>query len=452
MISSRRTALPILAIALATLALLARQAYVQTTEHLVWSEEAARLERTGEVIPYRRGAVEDASGRTLVRDVEAYHLDFAYRDFRRGHPLGLVAHAASVLLLEPVKLTLALDHATDWALAFVELTPGELEGFARGKGLSIGPLAGLPATATRLGVAPDKDERRSLDLARRSGDLGFYIGRLLELTKAETRALLRANEDEARRDVPYLELVAKERGITGAELFQAVAEHVESSLEDLDLLALRMRFGDGTPSSERPAAALAFELETWREGIEDAAASRLFREATGFTPGRLEPGTLLEYFELDWISVYLRWSPSRLAQWAVDSRRSWLQGWRDSVILPRLMAALRSGPVPDAGTIARVLSAPWYRPDDLSATLDGDRGPLAERGGLEVVTRWSDVLLADMGEALEPDDPRLPWAELAATAGSGGLDGTALEASYQDWQAGLVRIEGPLHGLSLIHI
>jgi len=448
MISNRRTSAPILMIALATLALLARQAYVQTTEHVVWSEEAARLERSGEVIPYRRGAIQDATGKVLVRDVEAYHMDFAYRDFRRGHPLGLVAHAASVLLLEPVKLTLALEFAGDWGLRFVELTPGELDDFARGVGIDMGRMPGLPATAVRLAVAPEKDERRSLDLARRSGDLGFYIGRLLQLTKSETKALLRAGEDTRRRDVPYVDLVAKQRGISGAELRAGVREQIEDGLADLDLLAVRMRFGGDVQSGARPAAALAFELETWRQGIEDAAASRLFREATGFTPGRLEPGTLLEYFELDWISVYLRWSPARLAQWAVDSRRSWLHGWRETVILPRLMAALRSREVPDAGTVALVLSAPWYRAADLAAVLDGDRTPLADREGLDVVSRWSDVFLADMGDGLEPDDARLPWAMLAETAGSGessGLDGSALEVAYAELGPALERRGSPAH-------
>ena len=105
MISKRRTTAPILVIALGMVALLLRQAQVQIREHAIWAEEAARLERSGELIPYRRGAIEDAEGRVLVRDVEAYHLDFAYREFRRGHPLAQVAHAVSVLLLEPVPLT-----------------------------------------------------------------------------------------------------------------------------------------------------------------------------------------------------------------------------------------------------------------------------------------------------------------------------------------------------------
>ncbi|MBC8451376.1 MAG: hypothetical protein H8D72_01570, partial [Planctomycetes bacterium] len=419
MISNRRTTAPILWIAFATLLLLARQGFVQIAEHQIWSEEAARLERSGEVIPYRRGSIEDAMGRVVVRDVEAYHLDFAYRDFRRGHPLAMVAHAASVLLLEPVPLTLALDHAPDWALHFVALTPGELRDFAAGAGLQMGPLAGLPATGSRLAVAADRDERRALDLARRSGDIGFYIGRLLQLSRSEAKWLLRASEDADRVDVPFVQLIAKYRKVAVSDLRRDVYDHVTKSLEDLDLLAQRMRFGVEDTAAfgtqvRRPAVALAAELEAWRRGIEDAAASRLFREATGFVPGRLEPGTLLKYFELDWISVYLRWNPERLVQWAVASRRNFLGGYRDAVVLPQMMASLRSGPPPTAREVALVLSALWYTGTDLASVLDDERGPLERREGLEVTGRLATVFLADMGPELASDDPRLPWVQLAS--------------------------------------
>ena len=60
MISKRRTTAPILVIALGMVALLLRQAQVHIREHAIWAEEAARLERSGELIPYRRGAIEDA--------------------------------------------------------------------------------------------------------------------------------------------------------------------------------------------------------------------------------------------------------------------------------------------------------------------------------------------------------------------------------------------------------
>lgn len=417
MISNRRTTAPILMIALGMVALLLRQAQVQLREHDVWKEEAARLERSGELIPYRRGSIEDVNGRVLVRDVEAYHLDFAYREFRRGHPLAQVAHAASVLLLEPVPLPLALAHAPSWAVEFVDLTPAELRAFASGVGLEVRPLAGLPATELRFGVARDAAEREALDLGRRSGDLGFYVGRLLDLSRTELKELLRADEDKDRRDRSYLELVAELRGQAPASLRAEVARRVAGSLDDLDLLAIHMGF---VPSNggERPAAALVRELEMWRRGIEDATASRLFAEATGFSPGRLDPGLLLEYVELDWISVHMQWNSARLAEWAVDTRRAWLTGWRDGVMLPRLMAQLRSGSskagadgVPTAERVALVLSSLWYGSDVLGETLDGGVIGLAERGELSMVRGFREMLQADDLSALEiaPDDPRLPW-------------------------------------------
>ena len=127
MIGKQRTTPAMLLIALGTFALLLRQAWLQVEEHEIWAEQAARLERSGELIPYRRGSIQDAGGRILVHDIEAYHLDFSYRAFRREHALGQAAHGASVLLLEPVPLTASLEHAASWARVLVDLTPGDLQ-------------------------------------------------------------------------------------------------------------------------------------------------------------------------------------------------------------------------------------------------------------------------------------------------------------------------------------
>ena len=445
MISKRRTTAPILVIALGMVALLLRQAQVQIREHAIWAEEAARLERSGELIPYRRGAIEDAEGRVLVRDVEAYHLDFAYREFRRGHPLAQVAHAVSVLLLEPVPLTESLRFAPIWAGQLVDLTPADLQAFGRGDGLQIAPMVGLPATDARLGVARDAHERDTLDLRRRSGDLGFYLGRLLALTKADTKELLRADEDEDRQHVSYLKLVADMRGVGPAALRAEVAQRVTGALEDLDLLAVHMGFA-ASNLSERPAAALARELETWRRGIEDATASRLFAEATGFAPGRLDPGLLMQYIELDWISVHMQWNAERLDEWAVDTRRTWLAGWRDGVVLPRLMALLRSRDVPTPHAVALVLSSLWYSPSDLNATLDGEVQELSAREDLAMVKGFRQMLSTDALAALEiaGDDMRLPWTRLATdqAADDGQTLGLALDAARQAWPYDPARVFG----------
>lgn len=443
MISKRRTSAPILVIALGMVALLLRQAQVQIREHAIWAEEAARLERSGELIPYRRGAIEDAEGRVLVRDVEAYHLDFAYREFRRGHPLAQVAHAMSVLLLEPVPLTESLEFAPIWAGQLVDLTPFDLQAFGGGDGLQIAPMVGLPATDQRLGVARDAHQRDTLDLRRRSGDLGFYLGRLLALTKAETKELLRADEDKGRQHVSYLKLVAEMRGRTPVTLRAEVVQRVTDALEDLDLLAVHMGFATSMVS-ERPAAALTRELETWRRGIEDATASRLFAEATGFAPGRLDPGLLMQYIELDWISVHMQWNAERLYEWAVDTRRTWLAGWRDGVVLPRLMALLRSGDVPSAREVALVLSSLWYSTSDLNATLDGEVLELSAREDLAMVKGFRQMLSTGELQALEiaKDDLRLPWTRVANDQAALGALGAALDGARQAWPYDPARVFG----------
>ncbi|MDF1799085.1 MAG: penicillin-binding transpeptidase domain-containing protein [Planctomycetota bacterium] len=429
MIGKQRTTPAIVLLAFGTLALFLRQAVVQVNEHELWSEQAARLERSGELIPYRRGAIRDADGRVLVRDVEAYHLDFSYRDFRRSHPLGQTAHAASVILLEPVSLGLALDHAVDWAAAFVELTPGDLREFSRGRGLAIdGGLPGLPATwdlaagqPRLLGVTRDEDERNDLDLANRSGDLGFYIGGLLELTKQEKKDLLRAADDKRRRDQSYLELVAAERGLVANDLRGELRSRVARSLADLDLLAERMRY----PADPRGRTALPLvqELQDWRAAIEDAAARRLFREATGFDPGRVEPGTLFEHFDLRWFAVYLRWDPSRTMAWCHAVRSAWFTKWRGSVALPALVAELRRrGASLDTPTILDSLSTLWYGTGELTLALDGAPRPVDERDGLEVFWALPKILDVDMGPVPRPDDPRLPWSSAMAAAVEGELD------------------------------
>ena len=88
----------LLLIAAGAVALIMRQSQVQVDEHGIWSEEAARLERSGELLPYTRGSIRGAMDRTLVEDREAYHVTFSYRDFRRGHPVGFSAELFSELL------------------------------------------------------------------------------------------------------------------------------------------------------------------------------------------------------------------------------------------------------------------------------------------------------------------------------------------------------------------
>jgi cell division protein FtsI/penicillin-binding protein 2 len=464
-IGDRRTTAPILMIAVGAVALFLRQAHVQLDEHEIWSEEAARLERSGELLPYTRGTIRDATGRVLVRDREAYHLEFAYRDFRRNHPLGVVAHAASVVLLEPVSLVTSLDFAEEWAVAFAELTPGDLYDLRRGAGLRVA-LAGLPGSlspdggAKLLAAVGSDEERSSSDLAGRAGDLGYYIGRLLQLTKDETKALLRAHEEEARVNRSYLQLVADLRrkdlsldlsafdGLNemGASLRaeeilrEELRTFVRRSISDLDTLAARMGI-EGVLSprdGDVPAVELVRDLESWRRSIENAAARKLFREAARFTPGRIDADTLLELFELDWIALYMRWDRPRLETWARRTRQSWLSGWRGSYALPRLLAELRHSDEQSA-TVERacsLFSTMWYREDDLSLALDGNPTELGERVGLAVFEELRDIFIASVGTAPRPADERLPWAAFVVAAadrepihGRDGFDGKRMVAA-----------------------
>ena len=427
-----------LMIALGALALILRQAHVQLDEHEIWSEEAARLERSGELLPYTRGTIRDAGGRPLVRDREAYHLEFSYREFRRSHPLGAVTHAATVVLLEPISLVTALDFAEEWAVAFCEMTPGELYGFRTGQGVRV-DLRGLPGCLDRagalkwIGATSGDEERESMDLSGRAGDLGFYIGRLLQLTKNETKALLRAHENEVMAGRTYLQLVADMRrgdrgrdqsafiGLGEAEASELAEEQlreelrafVRHSIADLDTLAARMGIEGARNASEgdTPVVDLVTDLESWRRSIENAAARKLFEEAAGFTPGRIDAETLLSSFELDWIALYMRWDRPRLETWVRRTRSSWLSGWRGSYALPRLLAELRlsEDEEPTVERACNLFSTMWYRESDLSLALDGRPVPLAQRAGLAVFDELRDIFVASVGTAPRPADERLPW-------------------------------------------
>jgi cell division protein FtsI/penicillin-binding protein 2 len=435
MIGARRTTAPMLLIAAGAVALIVRQSQVQIDEHEIWSEEAARLERSGELLPYTRGSIRDAVDRTLVEDREAYHVTFSYRDFRRGHPVGIVTHAASVVLLEPVSLVTTLEFTEDWASALVQLTPGDLYRMRQGQGLQL-PLVGLPKSMTpegearTLALAADDQQRAAMDLAGRAGDLGFYIGRLLRLTKQETKDLLRAHEDQNRVEKSYLQLVAELRkksrmrdrksdvtddpSETNVQVeLRELREFVTSSLLDLDTLAARM--GHIADPGNRPCIKLVTDLEIWRRSIENAAARKLFDEAAHFTPGRLEADILLDNFELDWIALFMRWDRARLETWAKNTRASWLGGWRGSYALPRLLAELRQSPqqAPTVERACSLFSTMWYQDADLSQALDGAPAPLDQRAGLAVFGDLRTIFMAEVPGALRPGDERLPWAEFA---------------------------------------
>jgi cell division protein FtsI/penicillin-binding protein 2 len=156
-----------------TAVLSARLFEIQIGQGEIWAGEAARLVRSGTLLPYRRGSILDAKSRVLARDEATYRLELSYRDFRRNHVLGLVAHARSALEGRAVPLTETLDELEPWALELAELSPDDLEEFSKGAALERTtlrvPLDGTPEVTLR---------------ERRASDVRFYVARLLGLTSA----------------------------------------------------------------------------------------------------------------------------------------------------------------------------------------------------------------------------------------------------------------------------
>jgi len=365
--------------ALLGVALLVRLFQVQVHEHVLWATEASRLVLKGREEPYRRGRILDAAGRVLARDEERRTVDLVYREFRRAHPLGEVAHARSLLEGRPVSLPEACAHLGPWASELVALGPRALAAFTRGEP----PLA--PAGL-------DRRQR-----ARRAGDVAYYVRRLLGFDVEDPRErrawqeivkLARA-EDESRS---FLELAAAVRhgddpgGVLLEE--QALAARLERSIERLGVLARWIR-----PDTPDPLRALIGDLELERRTVEDATAAKLFTEATGFVPGRIEPGTLLECFDHGWISALLGWDAQRLSEWAARVRSRWKAGWRDADCLPRLYGMLAFDPATETGAadfLARLAVA--YEPEGaLDRALDEGPIPWREVEDLAVFSGLEDL-------------------------------------------------------------
>ena len=323
--------------------LIARLWQIQVEAHELWADEAARLVHSGDLLPYERGRILARDGSVMVRDKPTYHLFLIYRDFRRGHPLGQVAHARSLLEGRAVPLEEAADALASWAEDLVRLLPEEVEAWSRGEGVE---RDGWSAPA----LEGDADERRraarTLHRGNRVSDLHFYLRQLLGLGDRDWRAL----EKRIKRGgggSSFLRLAAEQRGLPEeqllAELLEGV-EHAMAQLERFGVLAkldedgvnpiLRARKGDP------PLELVIHELERNRRWVEDASASKLFAEAAGFSPGRIAPEILLERVDLDWIGNLLAWDRRRLEEWAHTSREGWTENWRDGWALPRLHADL----------------------------------------------------------------------------------------------------------------
>ncbi|MEO0652982.1 MAG: hypothetical protein AAFZ65_20070, partial [Planctomycetota bacterium] len=357
------------------------------------------------VLPYERGSILDADGRVLVEDRAVYELQLTYRSFRRGHPLGIVAHARAALERRAVPLDEALADLTAWAAHLVRLSPADLHGFGRGKALEVGEL--------RLGSVeqPFRAQRQA-----RASDLRYYARALLRPDDREQRALIKLerNDDEARS---YLELVAGLRGVSPDAMLAERRQAWTESIEGLALLARRIAESatrsdagfDGWLEGD-PLDLLVADLEAWRCSVEDAAAARLFRETLGFTIGRLDPDLARAHLDLDWLAEQLRWRPERVDAWCRSEREDFVAGWRDGFAVPRLMAELRVRP--ERGASAEraldLLVSTFAEPEVFAAALDGVERDWRRPGRLEGVDDLRRVLdVPANAPRLGPDRPAL---------------------------------------------
>ena len=379
--------------------LVARLYWIQVKEHDVWSVEAARLVHAGHVLPYRRGSITDAHGTVLARDRGSFELALRYRDFRRGHPLAQVAHARSLLEGRAVSLAEAQGNLRTWARDLVTMTSAQLDAFARGKPVECG-------TWKDPGTAEARDELRALRVA----DLRFYLSRLLDLTGRPEQSGRMWNEVRKRGqrrepDTPFHVLTAAARSAEGEGKWSAedvlldLDARLEQSMEHLDRLArlLVWETDDGVARAGDPLSHLIAEFEDARRLVEDATASKLFLEATGFVPGRLDPALLLGAIDLDWIMYLFAWDEARMAEWANTVRGGWVVGWRNGYALPHLRAELMNpryerGPDEVLNSIAAI-----YAPEG-AVEQALDRRPVDWRSldELAVFDALDDIFLAEM--------------------------------------------------------
>lgn len=384
MVGGRRFG-PLMAVMVLGLFLLwTRLFQVQVVEHEVWAREAANLVRSASLLPYERGRILDRAGRVLAYDSPYYRLEFDYREFRRGHPLGQVAHARSSLEHRAVSLEEALFHLEAWALELCELTPNRLVAFGRGEALELPSLA-LPE------AADEKQERR----ASRASNVHFYVTSLYFAPGREARKIGRAR-GEADGDLTYLELFAREAQTT----VEAVREELERRFFDArsDLRRLGALLEYGAEAGEPPLDALVRDLEGARRSIEDAIADELFEEAAHFAPGRLATEHLAA-LDVSWISGVLAWDREREQEWIATRREGWLE-WARGYGLYR--ALLEVDLAYDTGDAAqRLLSelANLFAPEP-SRAVQRDFAGWREVEGLVCLGELAD--LCDV-----PDAPRL---------------------------------------------
>jgi cell division protein FtsI/penicillin-binding protein 2 len=331
-VANRRLGPLIVLVVLGFFALFLRLYQVQVEEHDIWAREAANLVRSAHSLPYLRGRILDRNGQPFVQDEESYAVRFVYREFRRHHPLGQVAHARGALEGRHTGLPLAALNLETWGLELAESRAADLERFARGEALR---LCGLDLPA----VAPGTDRRRS-----RASEVRFYIHGLLGTSR---RAWDRIRKDLRKGrglESTWIELVARQEELPVEFVRARLRARLVRALERLEQLAVQLQVHglDGTipVTAEESLWFLIDALEVQRRAIEDAIAGDLFLEATGFEAGRVEPELLLDLLDLEFVSATLGWDPARSVEWAHEMRRSWLEA-RRTFHVPRAQVSAR---------------------------------------------------------------------------------------------------------------
>lgn len=391
MVAERRFGPVIAALFVLLGVLLVRLFQVQVLEHRVWAAEAASLVRSSQLLPSHRGRILDRAGRVLVEDEDVWRVDFVYRDFRRAHPLGILAHARSTLEMRCVPLAEALSHLGDWAAELERIPLGDLDDFAAGKALRTATLA-LPAVP---------DAKADLRPAR-AADLRYYLGALLRVG-AEDRKKMREHKPD--RASSFADWVAAARRTTTDALLASLAADLSGERRRLAELArlLPARMDSG-PVQDTSVEGLIARIETARGRFEDAAADALFERAAGFFPGRLSTATLVRGFDLLWIARDLRWDPARLRAWEEGRRAAYLADL-DEIDLPRIL--VRAGLEDDEAQAGALL-------DGVAALYASDERPSAWTDLKEPLVLAGIADLFDLPRAPEwraKDHPALPFLE-----------------------------------------
>ncbi len=341
-----RRFLPLLALlALSVATLLARLWDIQVVQHDVWATEAANIVRSYGIEPYRRGAILDRDGEVIVRDEKRYVLEFIWRDFRRGHPLGQLAMLRSLALARPVGLDEARRSPVRAARGYTLLSPDDLERFSLGGELDadvdyVPPMAAETEGGRREGARVAR--RRS-----RAGDMRFYIQRLLELSPREVKEIGELVEEEDCGDLSFVQLAGLVKDESTQDILRRVERDVRTRDEQLTRLAQLVQWeapGEAAPgvplegtrgrASMDDGDRLVELIEARRRAVDDETADALFRIALGFSPVRLNERNLAA-LDLTWLRSALDWDRTRLEEWRRSRGTAFVNSTRAGFVIAR---------------------------------------------------------------------------------------------------------------------